>query len=148
MFKHCHTHPATELLEERQKKQRTRQLRFSSPCKDHKELCDKWQGKRIPLDKSCFRAGLAGGQGQAECAGASPLGALVDVALAVGALEARRALAGVAVDVVGAGAPVPARLAQTLVGVRLTFVPMKARQADAREGVDPIHARGSVLAGV
>lgn len=78
----------------------------------------------------------------------SPLSALVDVALTVGALEARRALAGVAVDVVGAGAPVPAGLTQTLVGVCLTFVPMKSRQADAREGVDPIHARGSVLAGI
>lgn len=85
---------------------------------------------------------------RAASEGASPVGALVDVALAVGSLEARRALAGVAVDVVGAGAPVPAGLAQTLVGVCLTFIPVKPGQADAREGVDPIHARGSVLAGI
>lgn len=85
---------------------------------------------------------------QAGCAGASPLSALIDVALAVGALKAWWALAGVAVDVVGAGAPVPAWLTQTLVGVCLTFVPMEPRQADAREGVYPIHARGSVLAGI
>lgn len=82
------------------------------------------------------------------CEGSSPLGALVDVVLTVGPLEARRALAGVAVDIVGAGAPVPAGLTQTLVGVCLTLVPMKSRQADAREGVYPIHTRGSVLAGV
>lgn len=61
----------------------------------------------------------------------SPLSALVDVVLAVGSLEARRALTGVAVDVVGARAPIPARLTQTLVGVCLTFVSMKPRQAHA-----------------
>lgn len=74
------------------------------------------------------------------CEGTSPLSALVDVVLAVGSLKPRRALAGVAVDIVGARAPITAWLTQTLVGVCLTFIPMKPRQAHAQEGVYPIHA--------
>lgn len=57
----------------------------------------------------------------------SPLGALIDVVLAVGSLKARLALAGVAVDVVGAGATIPARVTQTLVGICLTFISVKSR---------------------
>lgn len=78
--------------------------------------------------------------------GCSPLGALVDVVLAVDAFEPRRALARVAVDVVGAGAPVLTGLAQTLVHVRLALVPGEARKAQAGESVHSIDTGASVLA--
>lgn len=58
-----------ELLEERQKKPRTRRLRFSFPCKDHKRVCDKWQEKRIPLDKSASEQGWQEGRAGRVCRG-------------------------------------------------------------------------------
>lgn len=78
--------------------------------------------------------------------GRSPVGALVDVVLAVDSFKSRRALARVAVDVVGAGASVLAGFAQTLVHVCLALVPGEAREAQAGESVHPINAGASVLA--
>lgn len=87
-------------------------------------------------------------RGGACVAGRSPLGALVEVVLAVDALEARLALAGVTVDVVGAGPAIPAGLTQTLVHVCLALVPREARKAQAGERIHPVRAGTSVLAGI
>lgn len=80
--------------------------------------------------------------------GRLPLGALVDVVLAVDSFEARLALAGVTVDVVGAGPAIPAGFAQALVHVRLALVPREARKAQAGESVHPVCAGASILARV
>lgn len=76
----------------------------------------------------------------------SPLGALVDVVLAVDAFKSRWALACVAVDVVGAGPPVLTGFAQTLVDVCLALVPSEARKAQAGESIHSIDTGASILA--
>lgn len=78
--------------------------------------------------------------------GRSPLGALVDVVLTVDSFEARLALAGVTVDIVGAGPAIPAGFAQTLIHVCLTLVPREARKAQAGESIHPVCTGTSILA--
>lgn len=63
-------------------------------------------------------------------------------------MEARRARAGVAVDVVRAGPPILTGLAQTLIHVCLALVPYEAGKAQAGEGIHFVHTGASVLAGV
>lgn len=78
----------------------------------------------------------------------SPLGALVNVVFTVDAVESRRALAGITVDVVRAGPPVLTGLTQTLVHVCLTFIPNEAGKAQAGERVHSVQTGASVLARV
>lgn len=78
----------------------------------------------------------------------SPLSALVNVVFTVDSVEARRACAGVTVDIVGAGPPILTGLAQTLIHVCLALVPYEARMALAGEGIHMVHTGASVLAGV
>lgn len=63
-------------------------------------------------------------------------------------MEARRACAGVAVDVVRAGPPILTGLAQALIHVCLALVPYEAGKAQAGEGIHFVHTGASVLAGV
>lgn len=63
-------------------------------------------------------------------------------------MEARRARAGIAVDVVRAGPPILTGFAQTFVHVCLALVPYEARKAQAGEGVHFVHTGASILAGV
>lgn len=81
-----------------------------------------------------------------EDAGCSPLGALVDVVLTVDSAKARRALAGVTVDVVRAGPSVLTGLTQTLIHVCLTLIPSEARKAQAGERIHSIYTGTSILA--
>lgn len=78
----------------------------------------------------------------------SPLSALVNVVFTVGAVESRRALAGVTVDVVRAGPPVLTGLTQTLVHVCLALIPNEAGKAQAGERVHSVQTGASVLARV
>lgn len=82
----------------------------------------------------------------AEGAGCSPLGALVDVVLTVDSAKARRALAGVTVDIVRAGPSVLTGLTQTLIHVCLTLIPSEARKAQAGESIHSIYTGTSILA--
>lgn len=60
-----------------------------------------------------------------------PLSAFEDVVFTVDSIKARSALAHKAVDVIPADGTVPARLAGTLVYLRLTVLPFKTWAADA-----------------
>lgn len=78
--------------------------------------------------------------------GYSPLGALVDVVLTVDSIESCLTLAGVAVDVVGAGSSILTRFTQTLIHVSLALIPNEARKAEAGESIHSIHTGTSILA--
>lgn len=57
------------------------------------------------------------------------LSALVNVVLTVDSIESRLALAGVTIDIVGAGPAVLTGFTQTLIHVCLTLIPNEARKA-------------------
>lgn len=68
--------------------------------------------------------------------------------LTVDSIKPRRTLAGVAVDVVGAGASILTGFTQTLIHVGLALLPNEARKAEAGESVHSVHTGTSILAGI